>query len=173
VERCRLALVANIFESAPKETLAPTWRVSRWTMRWSWIDETWGSSFDPWRWGDAHQGDRTTTRPWATVPVLRIFHENIRQSPQGATTRCCVAHTGARGPDPFRQRAHGAGFRRRPMTSPTGFIGYLVTSTGQSGQLPVHPLRPIWQNSYGGAANTSHVALNKISPRAPPLASPS
>ncbi|MEL6595736.1 MAG: penicillin acylase family protein [Pseudomonadota bacterium] len=97
-----------------------------------WIEETYGTTLESLRWGDAHQA--THDHPvLGEVPVLNWF-VNIRQSTSGADNTLMRGRTLGTGPNPFLN-VHGAGYRGvYDFADPDSSV--FVISTGQSG----HPL---------------------------------
>ena len=97
-----------------------------------WIAETYGTTLESLRWGDAHQA--THDHPvLGEVPVLNWF-VNIRQSTSGADNTLMRGRTLGTGPNPFLN-VHGAGYRGvYDFADPDSSV--FVISTGQSG----HPL---------------------------------
>ncbi|MDT8855805.1 penicillin acylase family protein [Paracoccaceae bacterium Fryx2] len=96
------------------------------------LSETYGSSIESWRWGDAHQA--THDHPvLGNVPVLRYF-VNIRQSTSGSDQTLLRGRTKGTEPEPFLN-VHGAGYRGvYDFADPDSSV--FILSTGQSG----HPL---------------------------------
>ncbi|MEL7212081.1 MAG: penicillin acylase family protein [Pseudomonadota bacterium] len=97
-----------------------------------WIEETYGTTLESLRWGDAHQA--THDHPvLGEVPVLNWF-VNIRQSTSGSDNTLLRGRTLGTGPNPFLN-VHGAGYRGvYDFADPDSSV--FVISTGQSG----HPL---------------------------------
>ena len=94
-----------------------------------WIGETYGTSLESLRWGDAHQAmhDHPVL---GEVPLLRHF-VNIRQSTSGGDHTLMRGRTSGRLPDPFRN-VHGAGYRGvYDFADPDSSV--FILSTGQSG----------------------------------------
>jgi penicillin amidase len=94
-----------------------------------WIAETYGTTLESLRWGDAHQA--THDHPvLGNVPVLRYF-VNIRQSTSGGDNTLLRGRTSGEGPDPFLN-VHGAGYRGvYDFADPDSSV--FITATGQSG----------------------------------------
>ncbi len=94
-----------------------------------WIAETYGTTLESLRWGDAHQA--THDHPvLGNVPVLRYF-VNIRQSTSGGDNTLLRGRTSSEGPDPFLN-VHGAGYRGvYDFADPDSSV--FITATGQSG----------------------------------------
>ncbi len=94
-----------------------------------WIAETYGTTLESLRWGDAHQA--THDHPvLGRVPVLRYF-VNIRQSTSGGDNTLLRGRTSGEGPDPFLN-VHGAGYRGvYDFADPDSSV--FITATGQSG----------------------------------------
>ncbi|WP_419738063.1 penicillin acylase family protein [Ruegeria sp.] len=94
-----------------------------------WIAETYGTTLESLRWGDAHQA--THDHPvLGNVPVLRYF-VNIRQSTSGGDNTLLRGRTLGEGPDPFLN-VHGAGYRGvYDFADPDSSV--FITATGQSG----------------------------------------
>lgn len=97
-----------------------------------WIEETYGTTLESLRWGDAHQA--THDHPvLGEIPVLNWF-VNIRQSTSGSDHTLMRGRTLGTGPNPFLN-VHGAGYRGvYDFADPDSSV--FVISTGQSG----HPL---------------------------------
>ena len=97
-----------------------------------WIEETYGTTLESLRWGDAHQA--THDHPvLGEVPVLNWF-VNIRQSTSGSDNTLLRGRTLGTGPNPFLN-VHGAGYRGVYDFADPDSSGFVI-STGQSG----HPL---------------------------------
>ncbi|MDQ2092813.1 penicillin acylase family protein [Rhodalgimonas zhirmunskyi] len=121
----------DVVQSTPKETCADMAKLAL-DDALIWIGETWGTSLESLRWGDAHQAahDHPTL---GEVPLLRYF-VNIRQSASGGDNTLNRGLTRGTGPDPFLD-IHGAGYRGvYDFADPDSSV--FVISTGQSG----HPL---------------------------------
>lgn len=97
-----------------------------------WLEETYGTSLEALRWGDAHEA--THDHPvLGSVPILRHF-VNIRQSTSGGDNTLMRGRSRGTGAAPF-QNVHAAGYRGvYDLTDPDSSV--FVISTGQSG----HPL---------------------------------
>ena len=121
----------DVRQSAPTETCTD---ISRQALDAAlvWIDETYGTSIESLRWGDAHQA--THDHPvLGEAPVLKWF-VNIRQSTSGGDNTLLRGRTSGAAPDPFHN-VHGAGYRGvYDFADPDSSV--FIISTGQSG----HPL---------------------------------
>jgi penicillin amidase len=121
----------DVRQSAPTETCTD---ISRQALDAAlvWIDETYGTSIESLRWGDAHEA--THDHPvLGQAPVLKWF-VNIRQSTSGGDHTLLRGRTSGEDPNPF-QNVHGAGYRGvYDFADPDSSV--FVISTGQSG----HPL---------------------------------
>lgn len=118
----------DVFQSAPTETCADMARLALDDALLT-ISNTYGTSLESLRWGDAHQA--THDHPvLGTVPVLRYF-VNIRQSTSGGDNTLMRGRTKGSDPDPFHN-VHGAGYRGvYDFADPDSSV--FVSSTGQSG----------------------------------------
>ncbi|MCV2892342.1 penicillin acylase family protein [Lentibacter sp. XHP0401] len=97
-----------------------------------WLDETYGTSIEALRWGDAHEATHDHA-VLGEVPILRYF-VNIRQSTSGGDNTLMRGRTSGTSPYPF-QNVHAAGYRGvYDFTDPDSSV--FILSTGQSG----HPL---------------------------------
>ena len=121
----------DVKQSAARETCAQIARLAL-DDAIIWIEETYGTTLESLRWGDAHQA--THDHPvLGEVPVLNWF-VNIRQSTSGADNTLMRGRTLGTGPNPFLN-VHGAGYRGvYDFADPDSSV--FVISTGQSG----HPL---------------------------------
>ncbi|MFQ6552216.1 penicillin acylase family protein [Aestuariibius insulae] len=97
-----------------------------------WVGETYGTSLESLRWGDAHTA--THDHPvLGETPILRWF-VNIRQSTSGGDNTLLRGRTAGSGEHPF-YNVHGAGYRGvYDFADPDSSV--FIISTGQSG----HPL---------------------------------
>lgn len=118
----------DVFQSAPTETCADMARLALDDALLT-ISNTYGTSLESLRWGDAHQA--THDHPvLGNVPVLRYF-VNIRQSTSGGDNTLMRGRTKGTDPDPFHN-VHGAGYRGvYDFADPDSSV--FVLSTGQSG----------------------------------------
>ena len=118
----------DVFQSAPTETCADMARLALDDALLT-ISNTYGTSLESLRWGDAHQA--THDHPvLGSVPVLRYF-VNIRQSTSGGDHTLMRGRTKGTDPDPFHN-VHGAGYRGvYDFADPDSSV--FVSSTGQSG----------------------------------------
>ena len=118
----------DVFQSAPTETCADMARLALDDALLT-ISNTYGTSLESLRWGDAHQS--THDHPvLGSVPVLRYF-VNIRQSTSGGDHTLMRGRTKGTDPDPFHN-VHGAGYRGvYDFADPDSSV--FVSSTGQSG----------------------------------------
>lgn len=97
-----------------------------------WLDETYGTSIEALRWGDAHQATHDHA-VLGEVPLLRYF-VNIRQSTSGGDNTLMRGKTSGKGANPFAN-VHAAGYRGvYDFADPDSSV--FIISTGQSG----HPL---------------------------------
>jgi penicillin amidase len=119
----------DVIQSAPEETCTDMARMAL-DDALTWLGETYGTTLESLRWGDAHQAthDHQTL---GKVPLLRYF-VNIRQSTSGGDNTLLRGRTrGGSGADAF-QNVHAAGYRGvYDFTDPDSSV--FVTSTGQSG----------------------------------------
>ncbi len=118
----------DVFQSAPTESCADMARLALDDALLT-ISNTYGTSLESLRWGDAHQA--THDHPvLGKVPVLRYF-VNIRQSTSGGDHTLMRGRTKGTDPDPFHN-VHGAGYRGvYDFADPDSSV--FVSSTGQSG----------------------------------------
>ncbi|MFC3616315.1 penicillin acylase family protein [Lutimaribacter marinistellae] len=118
----------DVRQSAPVETCTEMARLAL-DDALVWIGETYGTTLESLRWGDAHEA--THDHPvLGEVPVLRYF-VNIRQSTSGGDNTLLRGRTSGDDPDPF-QNVHGAGYRGvYDFADPDSSV--FVISTGQSG----------------------------------------
>ena len=118
----------DVFQSAPTETCADMARLALDDALLT-ISNTYGTSLESLRWGDAHQA--THDHPvLGSVPVLRYF-VNIRQSTSGGDHTLMRGRTKGTEPDPFHN-VHGAGYRGvYDFADPDSSV--FISSTGQSG----------------------------------------
>ena len=118
----------DVFQSAPTETCADMARLALDDALLT-ISNTYGTSLESLRWGDAHQA--THDHPiLGSVPLLRYF-VNIRQSTSGGDHTLMRGGTKGTDPDPFHN-VHGAGYRGvYDFADPDSSV--FVSSTGQSG----------------------------------------
>lgn len=135
----------DVFQSAPTETCADMARLALDDALLT-ISNTYGTSLESLRWGDAHQA--THDHPvLGSVPVLRYF-VNIRQSTSGGDHTLMRGRTKGTDPDPFHN-VHGAGYRGvYDFADPDSSV--FVSSTGQSGHfLSRHydDLAQLWRRS--------------------------
>ena len=135
----------DVFQSAPTETCADMARLALDDALLT-ISNTYGTSLESLRWGDAHQA--THDHPvLGSVPVLRYF-VNIRQSTSGGDHTLMRGRTKGTDPDPFHN-VHGAGYRGvYDFGDPDSSV--FVSSTGQSGHfLSRHydDLAQLWRRS--------------------------
>ena len=135
----------DVFQSAPTETCADMARLALDDALLT-ISNTYGTSLESLRWGDAHQS--THDHPvLGSVPVLRYF-VNIRQSTSGGDHTLMRGRTKGTDPDPFHN-VHGAGYRGvYDFADPDSSV--FVSSTGQSGHfLSRHydDLAQLWRRS--------------------------
>ncbi len=94
-----------------------------------WISETYGTSLESLRWGDAHQALHEH-QVLGEVPLLRYF-VNIRQSTSGGDFTLQRGVSSGTGPQPFTN-IHGAGYRGvYDFADPDSSV--FISSTGQSG----------------------------------------
>ncbi len=127
----------DVIQSAPVETCTD---VSRQALDDAliWIDETYGSTIEALRWGEAHEAQHDHP-VLGEVPLLNWF-VNIRQSTSGGDNTLQRAKTSGTGPHPFRN-VHAAAYRGvYDFADPDSSV--FVTSTGQSG----HPLSRYYDN---------------------------
>jgi penicillin amidase len=121
----------DVLQSAPEETCLDMSRLAL-DDALVWVEETYGSSLETLRWGDAHEAahDHPTL---GEVPLLRWF-VNIRQSTSGGDHTLQRGRTLGTGPHPFLN-VHAAAYRGvYDFADPDSSV--FVISTGQSG----HPL---------------------------------
>jgi penicillin amidase len=121
----------DVIQSAPQETCTDVARIAL-DEAIIWLDETYGTTLESLRWGDAHEA--THDHPvLGDAPFLNWF-VNIRQSTSGGDNTLMRGKTAGVGPDPF-QNVHAAGYRGvYDLADPDSSV--FVISTGQSG----HPL---------------------------------
>lgn len=94
-----------------------------------WIGETYGTTLESLRWGDAHQATHDH-QVLGEVPVLKYF-TNIRQSTSGGDFTLLRGKTSGKPEAPFLN-VHGAGYRGvYDFADPDSSV--FVISTGQSG----------------------------------------
>ena len=118
----------DVKQSAPKETCTEMARLAL-DDALVWIGETYGTTLESLRWGDAHQATHDH-QVLGEVPVLRYF-VNIRQSTSGGDNTLQRGLTSGKAPNPF-QNVHGAGYRGvYDFADPDSSV--FITSTGQSG----------------------------------------
>lgn len=121
----------NVIQSSATETCTEIARLAL-DDALVWLDETYGTSLEALRWGDAHEATHDHT-VLGEVPILRYF-VNIRQSTSGGDNTLMRGRTRGTDPHPF-QNVHAAGYRGvYDFTDPDSSV--FVISTGQSG----HPL---------------------------------
>ncbi|ROU04165.1 penicillin acylase family protein [Histidinibacterium lentulum] len=121
----------NVIQSAVEETCLEMSRLAL-DDALVWVEETYGSSLETLRWGDAHEA--THDHPvLGEVPLLRWF-VNIRQSTSGGDHTLQRGRTLGTGPHPFLN-VHAAAYRGvYDFADPDSSV--FVIATGQSG----HPL---------------------------------
>ncbi|KKL71545.1 hypothetical protein LCGC14_2093830, partial [marine sediment metagenome] len=125
------AIWCDIRQSAKQETCSEMSRLAL-DDALVWIGETYGTSLESLRWGDAHQATQDHLVLGET-PVLNWF-TNIRQSTSGGDNTLRRGMTKGTGPQPFLN-VHGAGYRGvYDFADPDSSV--FIISTGQSG----HPL---------------------------------
>ncbi len=94
-----------------------------------WISETYGTSLESLRWGDAHQATHDHS-VLGDIPVLRYF-VNIRQSTSGGDHTLMRGRASGKDPAPF-ENVHGAGYRGvYDFADPDSSV--YILATGQSG----------------------------------------
>ena len=118
----------NVIQSASDETCTDMARLAL-DDALVWISETYGTTLESLRWGDAHQA--THDHPvLGEVPLLRYF-VNIRQSTSGGDNTLLRGRTSGHDPHPFHN-VHGAGYRGvYDFADPDSSV--FIISTGQSG----------------------------------------
>jgi len=118
----------NVIQSAADETCTDMARLAL-DDALVWIGETYGTTLESLRWGDAHQA--THDHPvLGEVPLLRYF-VNIRQSTSGGDNTLLRGRTSGQDPHPFHN-VHGAGYRGvYDFADPDSSV--FIISTGQSG----------------------------------------
>ncbi len=118
----------DVRQSAPVETCTDMARLAL-DDALVWIGETYGTSLESLRWGDAHVATHDH-EVLGDVPVLRYF-VNIRQSTSGGDNTLLRGRTSGEDPAPF-QNVHGAGYRGvYDFADPDSSV--FIVSTGQSG----------------------------------------
>ncbi|NSX55242.1 penicillin acylase family protein [Parasulfitobacter algicola] len=125
------AVWCDVVQSSPIETCAEMAQLAL-DDALVWIDETYGTTLESLRWGNAHEA--THDHPvLGDTPGLSWF-VNIRQSTSGGDNTLLRGRTIGTGPDPFLN-VHGAAFRGvYDFADPDSSV--FIISTGQSG----HPL---------------------------------
>ena len=121
----------DIIQSAAEETCTDIARLAL-DDALLWIDETYNTTLETLRWGDAHEA----THDHSVLGDINWFKwvVNIRQSTSGGDNTLQRGRTAGTGPNPF-QNTHGAGYRGvYDFADPDSSV--FIISTGQSG----HPL---------------------------------
>ncbi|MEO9824812.1 MAG: penicillin acylase family protein [Paracoccaceae bacterium] len=121
----------DIIQSAAQETCTDIARLAL-DDALLWIDETYNTTLETLRWGDAHEA----THDHQTLGDINWFKwvVNIRQSTSGGDNTLQRGRIAGSGPNPFHN-THGAGYRGvYDFADPDSSV--FIISTGQSG----HPL---------------------------------